>query len=277
MHSSKPYYLYVLGQSIHNLNDEQDIQKIGGLFKALPFTPSSLIIGSLALTGTPYLIGFYFKALIIESANTSYTTNAWALTITLLATSLTAIYSTRIIFYALKGQPRFSTLNSSNENNPQLLNSIKRFLISSIFAGFILSYRIPPINVPVLTMPVYLKISALIITILEFIIAMELNLITLYLKTKMYSSTTKFSKLLGYFPTIIHCSVTYLNLVMSQKLSSTLLDLVWLEKAILKLIANLYSMVSVKTSNQKGLIKLYFLSFLISTLLAIITVLYFHV
>lgn len=263
------------GSIIHNLNNEQDIRKIGGLFKALPFTSSSLIIGSLALTGTPFLTGFYSKDLIIESANTS-NTNAWALIITLLATSLTAVYSTRIIFYVLIGQPRFPTLTSINENNPQLLNSIKRLLIGSIIAGFILSYNIPPINIPVLTIPIYLKLTALLVTILGFVIAIELNSITLYLQTKIYSNISKFSTLLGYFPTIIHRLSPHLNLTMSQKLSSTLLDLIWLEKTIPKFTANLHSTASTISSNQKGLIKLYFLSFLISTLSAIISTFYFH-
>nr|QLD22044.1 NADH dehydrogenase subunit 5 [Guerlinguetus aestuans]QLD22096.1 NADH dehydrogenase subunit 5 [Guerlinguetus aestuans] len=256
------------GSIIHNLNDEQDIRKMGGLFKALPFTSSSLIIGSLALTGTPFLTGFYSKDLIIEAANTS-NANAWALMITLLATSLTAVYSTRIIFFALMGQPRFSTLITINENNPQLVNSIKRLLIGSIFAGFLLSHNIPPMNTPLLTMPIYLKTTALFVTIMGFIIAMELNQLTINLKLNYYSHTPKFSTLLGYFPTTMHRLYPYYDLFTSQKLATTLLDQIWMEKAAPKLIANTQSSASTLTSNHKGLIKLYFLSFLISTTLAL--------
>nr|QLD22278.1 NADH dehydrogenase subunit 5 [Hadrosciurus spadiceus]QLD22330.1 NADH dehydrogenase subunit 5 [Hadrosciurus spadiceus]QLD22343.1 NADH dehydrogenase subunit 5 [Hadrosciurus spadiceus]QLD22356.1 NADH dehydrogenase subunit 5 [Hadrosciurus spadiceus]QLD22369.1 NADH dehydrogenase subunit 5 [Hadrosciurus spadiceus] len=262
------------GSIIHNLNDEQDIRKMGGLFKALPFTSSSLIIGSLALTGTPFLTGFYSKDLIIEAANTS-NANAWALMITLLATSLTAVYSTRIIFFALMGQPRFSTLITINENNPQLMNSIKRLLIGSIFAGFLLSHNIPPMNTPLLTMPLYLKTTALFVTIMGFIIAMELNQLTTNLKLNYYSLTPKFSTLLGYFPITLHRSYPYSDLLMSQKLASTLLDQIWMEKAVPKFIAHMQSSASTLTSNHKGLIKLYFLSFLISTTLALTVTSYF--
>nr|ARH02658.1 NADH dehydrogenase subunit 5 [Exilisciurus exilis] len=262
------------GSIIHNLNDEQDIRKMGGLFKALPFTSSSLIIGSLALTGMPFLTGFYSKDLIIESANTSYT-NAWALIITLIATSLTAIYSARIIFFALMGQPRYPPLNPINENNPQLINPIKRLLIGSIFAGYLLSNNIPPMNTPMLTMPLYIKLLALLVTITGFTIAMDLNNLTLYLKTKHHSNLTNFSSMLGYFPTIIHRLCPLLGLSASQKSASTLLDLIWLEKAVPKLIATIHMNASTSTSTHKGLIKLYFISFLLSITLATAIMIYF--
>nr|WRI65309.1 NADH dehydrogenase subunit 5 [Dama dama]WRI65322.1 NADH dehydrogenase subunit 5 [Dama dama]WRI65335.1 NADH dehydrogenase subunit 5 [Dama dama] len=257
------------GSIIHSLNDEQDIRKMGGLFKAMPFTTTALIIGSLALTGVPFLTGFYSKDLIIETANTSYT-NAWALLMTLIATSFTAIYSTRIIFFALLGQPRFPTLVTINENNPFLMNSIKRLMIGSLFAGFIISNSIPPTTIPQLTMPYYLKMVALTVTILGFILALEISNTTQNLKFNYSTNIFKFSNMLGYFPMIMHRLTPYVNLMMSQKSASSLLDLIWLENILPKKTSLIQTKMSIMVTNQKGLIKLYFLSFLITITVSIV-------
>nr|UQT68118.1 NADH dehydrogenase subunit 5 [Mesoplodon grayi] len=257
------------GSIIHNLNNEQDIRKMGGLYKILPFTTTALIVGCLALTGMPFLAGFYSKDPIIEAATSSYT-NAWALLLTLIATSLTAIYSTRIIFFALLGQPRFPPLININENNPLLINPIKRLLIGSIFAGFILINNIPPMTTPLMTMPLYLKLTALMMTTLGFILALEISLNTQYLKYTYISNFSKFSTLLGYFPTIMHRLPPYLNLSASQKLSTSLLDLTWLETILPKTASFIQMKASTLTSNQQGLIKLYFMSFLITIVLSLV-------
>nr|AXS63626.1 NADH dehydrogenase subunit 5 [Diplogale hosei] len=256
------------GSIIHNLNNEQDIRKMGGLYKSMPFTTTSLIIGSLALTGMPFLTGFYSKDLIIETANTSYT-NAWALLMTLIATSMTAAYSTRIMFYVLLGQPRFNTLILINESNPLMINSIKRLLIGSIFAGYLISHNLPPTTIPQMTMPLYLKLTALAVTIMGFILALELNLTTKNLKFNYPTNLFKFSNLLGYFPTIIHRLAPMTNLTMSQKSASMLLDAIWLENVLPKSISYFQMKLSSTISNQKGLIKLYFLSFLITLALSL--------
>nr|YP_010758133.1 NADH dehydrogenase subunit 5 [Macroscelides flavicaudatus]WEW63443.1 NADH dehydrogenase subunit 5 [Macroscelides flavicaudatus] len=259
------------GSIIHSLNDEQDVRKMGGLYKPLPFTTSALMIGSLALTGMPFLTGFYSKDLIIETANISYT-NAWALMTTLVATAMTAIYSTRIIFFVLLGQPRFQALITSNENNMNLMNPIKRLALGSLFAGYILSNLIPPTSTPELTMPFSLKITAAMVTIMGFTMAMELNSFTLNLNLNQPHSTYKFSNQLGYFPTTMHRLPTSMSLNTSLNMATTTMDMSWLESIIPKNIAAMQKMASTNTSNQKGLIKLYFMSFLITLTLGLILV-----
>nr|ANG44693.1 NADH dehydrogenase subunit 5 [Ursus thibetanus] len=262
------------GSIIHSLNDEQDIRKMGGLFKVLPLTTTALIIGTLALTGMPFLTGFYSKDLIIETANTSYT-NAWALLMTLVATSMTAAYSTRIVFFALLGQPRFNPAIIINENNPLLVNSIKRLLLGSIFAGYLISHNITPTTIPQMTMPYYLKTTALAVTMLGFILALELNTTMQSLKFNYPQNVFKFSNQLGYFPIIIHRFLPTMSLSMSQKMASMLLDTIWLENVLPKSISYFQMKSSITVSNQKGLIKLYFLSFMITLTLSFL-VLNFH-
>nr|AZJ15129.1 NADH dehydrogenase subunit 5 [Protemnodon anak] len=252
------------GSIIHNLNDEQDIRKMGGLLNIMPITSSALITGSLALMGTPFLAGFYSKDSIIEAMNSSHT-NTWALTITLIATTLTAIYSLRIIYFALLNQPRFLPMSPINENHPNLTNPIIRLATGSIFAGFILTMNIPPTSMVPLTMPPISKLSALIVTITGLLIAMELNSTTNKSLMMSYIHTHNFSNMLGYFTHLFHRLYPLANLYLGQHIATMLIDLNWYEKTGPKGQANLHSTVSSHiSSTQKGLIKTYFLSFIIS-------------
>nr|ADT82332.1 NADH dehydrogenase subunit 5 [Hylobates moloch] len=259
------------GSIIHNLSNEQDIRKMGGLFKTLPLTSTSLTIGSLALTGMPFLTGFYSKDLIIETANMSYT-NAWALSMTLIATSLTSAYSTRMILLTLTNQPRFPTLTNINENNPTLLNPIKRLTIGSLLAGFLIINSIPPTSPSQTTIPLYLKLTALSITLLGFLTALDLHLLTNKLKMKNPSHTFHFSNMLGFYPNTIHRTIPYASLTASQNLASLLLDLAWLEKLMPKTISHHQISASITISSQKGMIKLYSLSLLIPLSLALLLI-----
>ena len=98
------------------------------------------------------------------------------------------------------------------------MNSIKRLIIGSLFAGFIISNNIPP-TIPQITIPYYLKMIALEVTILGFILALEISNIIQNLKFNYPSNAFKFSNILGYFPTIIHRLTPYINLTISQKIS----------------------------------------------------------
>nr|YP_010029117.1 NADH dehydrogenase subunit 5 [Stochomys longicaudatus]QOU10010.1 NADH dehydrogenase subunit 5 [Stochomys longicaudatus] len=254
------------GSIIHNLNDEQDIRKMGNMMKTMPITSSCLTIGSLALTGMPFLTGFYSKDLIIEALNTC-NTNAWALMITLIATSMTAMYSMRIIYFVVMTKPHHPPLITMNEKTPDMINPIKRLAIGSVLAGFLLSHNIPPTNIQIMTMPWYLKTMALIISVAGFMIALELNNLSLKLSTKKTNPYSMFSTSLGYFPQITHRSLPLKTLNSSLKTSLNLLDLIWLEKTIPKSTSLIHINLSKLLTNQKGMIKLYFTSFLISLII----------
>nr|YP_004733955.1 NADH dehydrogenase subunit 5 [Pelochelys cantorii]AEI26029.1 NADH dehydrogenase subunit 5 [Pelochelys cantorii]AEI26042.1 NADH dehydrogenase subunit 5 [Pelochelys cantorii]WEU54019.1 NADH dehydrogenase subunit 5 [Pelochelys cantorii]WFG80001.1 NADH dehydrogenase subunit 5 [Pelochelys cantorii]WFG80014.1 NADH dehydrogenase subunit 5 [Pelochelys cantorii] len=249
------------GSIIHNLNNEQDIRKMGGLHKPLPITSSCLTIGSLALSGIPFLTGFYSKDTIIETINTSHT-NAWALLLTLTATSLTAAYSLRITILVQAGPPRFQPMLSINENHHTATNPIIRLAMGSIIAGLLISSNTLPMKTPQMTMPLHMKTSALIVTILGLMLATEL--ITITNKTMKPSKTHTLSNLLMHFNTLIHRSLSVQNLKLSQNTATHLTDLTWYENIGPKWMTKLQTTPITTTSTPKGLIKTYLTSFLLS-------------
>jgi NADH-ubiquinone oxidoreductase chain 5 len=86
------------GAVIHSFADQQDVRKMGGLIKFLPFTYSVMLTGSLSLLATPYLTGFYSKDLILELAYGQYNfSGIYAYILGSITAGITAFYSFRLI------------------------------------------------------------------------------------------------------------------------------------------------------------------------------------
>nr|QBA55913.1 NAD dehydrogenase subunit 5 [Pithecopus megacephalus] len=256
------------GSIIHNLNDEQDIRKMGGLQKTLPVTTTCISIGSLALMGTPYLAGFFSKDAIIEAANYS-DVNTWALILTIIATSFTAVYSFRIIFFASMKEPRFYPILNINENNPTIVNPIKRLALGSVIAGLLINQIIFPTSPMTLTLPLNMKLAALLVSILGLLAAIDLAKIS-WTKTPLNLNLTKLSNT-SFYNIIIHRILPSSSFNLSLQISSHLIDMTWLEKIGPKGLTEL-QLPPIKKSQiiQQGLIKTYLSIFTFTTLICFI-------
>ncbi len=125
------------GSVIHSLKEEQDIRNMGGLWKQMPYTYIAMIIGTLALTGFPFLSGYYSKDAIIEFAYLSGTTIGYfAMTVGIITAFLTAIYSWRLILKTFHGK-----FNNSNLSKLDIRDSgiIIIFPLAVLVAGSILA------------------------------------------------------------------------------------------------------------------------------------------
>nr|WDE86515.1 NADH dehydrogenase subunit 5 [Setophaga virens] len=255
------------GSIIHSLNGEQDIRKMGGLQKMLPTTTACLTIGNLALMGTPFLAGFYSKDQIIESLNTSYL-NTWALILTLLATSFTAVYTIRMTVLVQTGFVRIPPLTPMNENNPAVTSPITRLALGSILAGFLITSFIIPTKTPPMTMPLSIKMTALIVTALGIALALEISKMTQTLILTKQTTLSNFSTSLGYFNPLIHRLSMTNFLKGGQNIASHLIDLSWYKMLGPEGLANL-QLTAAKTATtlHSGLIKAYLGSFALSILI----------
>ena len=128
------------GSVIHSFKDEQNINLMGGVWKKLPYTWVLMIIGTLALTGFPFLSGFYSKDAIIEFAYLRGNTSGYfAAGLGVITALLTSIYSWRLMFKTFHGDYNNKKLNISSMHESPMVMIIPLIIlaIGAIFSGFL--------------------------------------------------------------------------------------------------------------------------------------------
>jgi len=128
------------GSVIIAMHHEQDLRKMGGLKKYMPFTFITAWVGTLALTGFPPFAGFFSKDAIIEAVHHSQLPGAsFAYVAVLAGVFVTALYSFRLMFLAFYGKPRMDehTRKHLHESPAVVVIPLILLAIPSLVAGWI--------------------------------------------------------------------------------------------------------------------------------------------
>ena len=127
------------GSVIHAMSDEQDMRKMGGIWKLIPWTYGYMWVGSLALAGIPLFAGYYSKDVIIEAAFAAQTgVGTYAFWLGIIAAFLTAFYSWRLLILTFHGKPRADEKVMAHVHESPLVMTVPLFFlaIGAVFAGY---------------------------------------------------------------------------------------------------------------------------------------------
>ena len=128
------------GSVIHAMSDEQDMRKMGGIWRKVPVTYAVMWIGSLALAGIWPFAGFFSKDMILEAAYAAQSSQgAFAFWIGIAAALMTAFYSWRLLFMTFHGKPRAAPeVMSHVHESPKIMTlPLIALAIGAVFAGYL--------------------------------------------------------------------------------------------------------------------------------------------
>jgi len=128
------------GSVIHAMSDEQDMRKMGGIWKKIPITYALMVIGSWALIGLPPFSGYYSKDVILEAAYAAGTgVGGYAFWLGILAAFLTAFYSTRLLIMTFHGQPRAAkkVMSHVHESPKVMLLPLMVLAAGAMYMGYL--------------------------------------------------------------------------------------------------------------------------------------------
>ena len=129
------------GSVIHAMSDEQDMRRMGGIWRMIPVTYVTMWLGSLALAGIPYFAGYWSKDAILESTFAAGTAvGSYGFICGTLAALLTAFYSGRLLFMTFHGKPRAEhhIMEHVHESPLSMTGPLMLLSLGAVFAGWLL-------------------------------------------------------------------------------------------------------------------------------------------
>jgi NADH-quinone oxidoreductase subunit L len=128
------------GSVIHAMGGEQDMRRMGGLWRKLPWTYGTMWVGALSLSGIPFFSGYYSKDTILEAAwaaGTAVGRYAWVLGV--VAAFMTAFYISRVMFMTFHGEPRAGeeTMHHAHESPWVMLVPLLVLALGAVVFGYI--------------------------------------------------------------------------------------------------------------------------------------------
>jgi NADH-quinone oxidoreductase subunit L len=127
------------GSVIIALHHEQDMRRMGGLRRYMPWTYWTLLIGSISGAGIPGFAGFFSKDAIIEAVQRSSTPgHLFAYACLLSCVFVTATYSFRLVFMAFHGEERFDKAHPPHESPAVVTVPLVLLAIPSVCAGWLI-------------------------------------------------------------------------------------------------------------------------------------------
>ncbi|UEM23916.1 NADH-quinone oxidoreductase subunit L [Skermanella mucosa] len=128
------------GSVIHAMSDEQDMRKMGGIWRLIPLTYAMMWIGSLALAGIPFFAGYYSKDMILEAAYAAHSgVGTYAFWLGIAAALMTAFYSWRLIIMTFHGRPQANDRVMAHVHESPLIMTIPLgvLAIGALFSGVV--------------------------------------------------------------------------------------------------------------------------------------------
>ena len=109
------------GSVMHAMSGEQDMRRMGGLRRTIPWTYGTMFIATLAISGTPGFSGFFSKEEILLAARTGPYANVVIYALGVLTAGLTALYMFRLLFLTFHGAPRFDPKKTHVHESPRVM------------------------------------------------------------------------------------------------------------------------------------------------------------